>query len=134
MNWNYLLKHWLFTILIGPIVSQIMVYSSDLNPNEIGELLEVYLILALFGLIFSIPTYVFCSLVYFILAKNKAPKMISKIILTTFVIIGVISTTNLIKGTMMFDLALSYSISAFIIGIYIKLNFEIENDNDKNHH
>ena len=40
-NWNYLFKHWLFTLLLGPIISQILMYITILNPNKIVGLLEV---------------------------------------------------------------------------------------------
>jgi hypothetical protein len=124
MNWNYLFKHWFSTLLLAPIVSQIIMYIYGVNPHKIVGLLEVYPISLIFGLFFSAPTYVLYALLYLYLARNTVNLKISKIILISLAVLGVITTTLIIKGSMMQDIAISYSISSIITGIFIKLNFE----------
>ena len=68
MNWSYLFKHWFFTLLIGPIVSQIIMSVFDVNSHRIIGLLEIYPITLIFGLFFSTPTYILYALLYFYLS------------------------------------------------------------------
>ncbi|WP_395044685.1 hypothetical protein [Flavobacterium sp.] len=125
MNWSYLFKHWFSTLLIGPIVSQITKYIYEVNPHKIVGLFEVYPISLLFGLFFSAPTYILYALIYYYLAKNTVNLKISKIILISFAVLGVVTTTSIIKGSMMQDIAISYSIASIISGLFFKLNFKV---------
>lgn len=125
MNWSYLFKHWFSTLLIGPIVSQITMYIYEVNPHKIVGLFEVYPISLLFGLFFSAPTYILYALIYYYLAKNTVNLKISKIILISFAVLGVVTTTSIIKGSMMQDIAISYSIASIISGLFFKLNFKV---------
>lgn len=124
MNWSYLFKHWFGTLLIGPIVSQIMMYFTVLNPHKIVGLLEVFPLSLIFSLIFSSPTYFFYGILYYFLAKSNINSIFSKIILISFAVFGVITTTQIIRGNMMEEIALSYSISSIITGLFFKLNFK----------
>jgi hypothetical protein len=65
------------------------------------------------------------AFLYHYLAKKNINLKISKIILISFTIIGVVTTTAIIKGSMMQNIALSYSIASIITGLYFKLNFEL---------
>jgi len=123
MNWGYLFKHWFFTLLLGPVVSQIVIYFIDLSPGKIVGLLEVYPLSLLFGLFFSTPTYILYGLVYYFLARNNINLILSKVILITLAVVGVITTTSIIKGSMMLDITISYSIASVITGLFFKLNF-----------
>ena len=123
MNWSYLFKHWFGTLLLGPFISEIIMYISEVNPHKIVGLLEVYPIAFLFSLIFSTPTYILYGFIYYFLACKNIRNEYAKIILISFVALGVIITTFLIKGSWMFDLGLSYFISSIIAGLSFKLNF-----------
>jgi hypothetical protein len=123
MNWNYLFKHWFFTLLLGPVISQIIMYVTILNPHKIVGLLEVYPLALLFGLFFSTPTYILYAFVYYLLAKYNINLMLSKTILILFAVCGVITTTSIIKGSMMLDIAISYSISSVVAGLFFRLKF-----------
>jgi hypothetical protein len=123
MNWDYLFKHWFSTILLGPIISQMITYFYDLDPHKIIGLLEAYPISLLFGLIFSSPTYLFYGVLYSFLARKNINPNYAKAILILFSVAGVIVTTSIIKGSMMLDIAISYSITSIITGLFFKLNF-----------
>lgn len=127
MNWSYLFKHWFFTLLIGPIISQINMYIFEVNSHKIVGLIDVYPISLIFGLFFSTPTYILYALLYFYISKNKINLIFSKIILISFAVLGVIVTTSIIKGSMMQDIALSYSIASIISGLFFKLNYNKKN-------
>ncbi|GGD32221.1 hypothetical protein [Flavobacterium orientale] len=123
MNWSYLFKHWFFTLLLGPVVSQIVMYVIDVSPGKIVGLLEVYPLSLLFGLFFSTPTYILYGLVYYFLARNNINLNLSKVILISLAVVGVITTTSIIKGSMMLDITISYSIASVITGLFFKLKF-----------
>ena len=123
-NWNYLFKHWFFTLLLGPVISQIIMYIIVLNPNKIVGLLEVYPITLIFSFAFSIPTYILYSILYHFLSHRNINEKYVKIILIAFAVSGVFITTTIIKGSMMKDIAWSYSISSIISGAIFKLNFK----------
>ena len=124
MNWSYLFKHWFGTLLLGPIVSQIIMYLTILNPHRIVGLLEVYPISLIFGLIFSTPTYIIYSFIYYFFGQKNLNVIFAKIILITLAVLGVIITTTILKGNMMEDIAVSYSIASIIAGLFFKLNFK----------
>lgn len=134
MNWSYLFKHWFGTLLLAPVISQITMYIYEFDPYKIVGLLEVYPISLMFGLFFSTPTYILYAVLYRYLAKNKVNIIFSKIILIIVAVIGVFTTTSIIKGNMMQDIAVSYSIASVIVGIIFKLNFKQTNDNNKPNH
>lgn len=123
INWIYLFKHWGFTLLLGPIVSEISMYITISQPNKIVGLLEVYPIAIIFSLLFSSPTYILYAFLYYYLARTSINLNFAKVILISFAVIGVISTTLIIKGSIMKDIAISYSVASIITGIFLKLKF-----------
>ena len=129
MKNSYLLKHWMYTSLLGPFISQIIIYFYGLNPNKIAGLLEVYPVSLIFSLLFSAPTYILFSFGFTYLKKKMSILML-KIIFISFIVIGVICTANLIGGKMTTDIIVSYTIAAILTGILTKTNY----DNNKNHH
>lgn len=128
MKWDYLFKHWFGTLFLGPVISQTLMYLDFENPNKIVGPLEIYPIALLFSLLFSIPTYFIYCFAYYYLASKKIPAIYAKAILILLSVSGVIATTIIIKGTWMFDIGVSYSISSVITGCFFKLNFENPNN------
>lgn len=132
INWIYLFKHWLFTLLLGPIISEILMYITILNPNKIVGLLEVYPIAIIFSLVFSIPTYIIYAFVYYCLSTKVSTILFAKAILILLAVTGIFVTLNFIGGSISLDITISYSIASVITGIFFKLNFENETNHD--HH
>ncbi len=128
MNWSYLFKHCFGTLLLGPLFSEIILIIYDVKPNNLFGLLELYPLSLLFSLIFSAPTYIIYALVYYCLAKFKIQVIYSKIILISLVVFGIIITTSLLKGSIMQDVLISYTIAAILLGFILNLNFK-RNDN-----
>lgn len=124
MNWSYLFKHWFGTLLIGPIISELLMYFNYSNPTKIVGLLEVYPIAFIFSLILSTPTYILYGFVYYYLAYKKTRSDYAKLILIAFAALGVIVTTIIIKGSWMFDIGLTYFISSILAGVFFKINFK----------
>jgi hypothetical protein len=124
MKWEFVICHWVLTLLCGPIFFSIVKPLNDSNGVSFFSLLEIYPMMLLMGLIFSLPTYIFYSFV-FDLIKNKSIKIIyGKIILIIIVVTGIFITTALIDGTWWFDIAISYSIACIITWLFLNLKFE----------
>jgi membrane protein YdbS with pleckstrin-like domain len=130
-DWIFLFKHWFFTLLIGPIISQLLMYITVLHPNKIVSLLEVFPIALIFSLFFSIPTYVIYAFVYYYFSKKDFPFLFAKCILILIAVTGIFITSSLMRGFMWFDIAISYSVSSILIGLFFKLNFKSEEENVK---
>ena len=130
-NWIFLFKHWIFTLLLGPIISLLLMYITELHPNKIVSLAEVFPIAFLFSLFFSIPTYIIYAIVYYYFSNKELPILFTKSILIFIAVSGIFITSSLMKGFMWFDIALSYSISSILTGLFFKLNFKSEEENVK---
>jgi hypothetical protein len=128
MNWSYLFKHWLGTLLFGPIIAQIIEIFLNQN-NKILDFFEYYILFLLFGFLFSLPTYILYGILYWILANKKIDYNHSKFILIIFANAGIIITFFLINGFSTYQGILSYCLASIITGLFLKLNFK--NDHNK---
>lgn len=126
IDWSYLFKHWIFTLLLGPVISQIIAFISLFYPNQAIGLLEFFPVVFIISLIFSIPTYIVYAYVYNYFSRKDLPILYSKTILNSIPIIGVFITTAFIGGTLSYFIAVSYSISSIICGLIFNLKFKEE--------
>lgn len=129
IDWSYLFKHWIFSLLLGPVISQIIAFIPIFYHGQAIGLLEFFPIVFIISLIFSIPTYIVYAFVYNYLSTKDLPILYSKTILNSIPIIGVFITTAFIGGTLSYFIAVSYSISSIIIGVIFNLNFQEEEEN-----
>ena len=127
MNWSYLFKHWFGTLLIAPLIVQIIVFANRVD-NLLFDFFEYYFLFVLFGFFFSIPTYLLYALLYWYLAKVNLDDWEIKAILIFFAVAGIIITFSSIAGSMSEEGIISYSISSILTGIIFKLNFKNENN------
>lgn len=129
MNRDFILGHWILTLLCGPLIFAIIgLCSVEWNSDNLMNYMQLYPIMLFMGFAFSLPTYLIYSFVFRI-TKNKDIKMIyEKMILIIIVVCGIFITTAIIKGTLWFDIAISYSISSIIIGLFFKLNFKCDKE------
>jgi hypothetical protein len=123
-DWSYLFKHWIFTLLLGPVISQIIAFIPIFYPSQAVGLLAMFPILFIASLIFSIPTYIVYAFVYYYFSNKDLPILISKAILISISVICIFITTALIDGTLWIFIASSYSISSVISGLIFNLNFK----------
>ena len=128
MNSIFLLRHWIFTLLLGTIIFSIINgYSANWSSRNFSDFFQLYPFMVIIGLLLSLPTYLLYIFITTVL-KNKNIKIVhEKTILIIFVISGVFITTALINGTVWFDLAISYSLSTIIATFFFTMYFK----NDK---
>lgn len=121
MRGTFVIGHWALTLLIAPFTSQAIQYFFGTNPHQIFALLEVYPITLIFSIVFSLPTFLTYLICFYFLSKHNLNWTIAKFILIAISVIGVYITTAMIKGSMSQDIAIAYALTAFIVGLLLKL-------------
>lgn len=126
MNWSYLFKHWLGTLFIAPIISELINILFIPTSNKIVGLVEVYPITIIFGFIFSIPTYIIYSIAFYFLGTKNVKIITSKLILITLSIIGIIISFSIAFNNREHEITTAYILASLATGIFFKLKF-VEN-------
>ncbi|TPG39984.1 hypothetical protein EAH81_11835 [Flavobacterium pectinovorum] len=121
----YIMGHWILTLLSGPLILILKKYLLDFDTRNTIEFLEIYPIMIIMGFMFSIPTYLFCILIFNSIEDKNIKINYAKISFILIIIIGIWITTFIISGTLWFDIAVSYSISAITIGFFFKSDFKL---------
>lgn len=121
MKRAYLFGHWGLTLLLAPFTSQALQYAFLPNPHQIAGLLEVYPIVLVFSIAFSLPTFLVYIGCFYLLAKNEVNPIMSKFVLITVSVVGIYITQTIIKGSMSQDIIIAYSTTAIVIGLILRL-------------
>lgn len=121
MRRTYVVLHWVLTLLIAPFTSQAILYIWGTNPHQVVGLLEVYPITLIFSILFSLPTFIVYLTSFYFLSKHNIGSTISKLILVGIAVLGVFITMTIIKGSMSQDITIAYCLTAFVVGLILKL-------------
>jgi hypothetical protein len=121
MRRTYVIGHWVLTLLIAPFTSQAIEYIYGTNPHQVVGLLEVYPITVLFSIAFSLPTFLIYLACFYFLSKQDVNFAVSKFILIVISVLGIFITQTIIEGSMSRDIIIAYSVTAFIVGLTLKL-------------
>ena len=121
MRRTYIIAHWALTLLIAPFISQAIDFIFGTNPHQVVGLLEVYPITLLFSIAFSIPTFLIYLTCFYFLSKQDVNSIVSKFILIAVSVLGIFITQTIIKGSMSQDIIIAYSVTAFIVGLLLRL-------------
>ena len=121
MRRTYIIIHWTLTLLIAPFSSQAIDYIFGANPHQVVGLLEVYPITLLFSIAFSIPTFLIYLTCFYFLSKQEVNSKVSKFILIAVSVLGIFITLIILKGNMIQDIIIAYSVTAFIVGLLLRL-------------
>ncbi|MFD1601498.1 hypothetical protein ACFSJW_15755 [Flavobacterium artemisiae] len=121
MDWIYLIRLWLFTIIYGPIIFLIKIFLETSNGSNLFSNMQFYVLAFVLGGLFSIPTFVFAAVFFIFLENHNLKRNFIKAALTLTFIAGIFATLRIINGSVAMDIALSYSIAALIVGISFRL-------------
>jgi len=121
MRRTYIIGHWSLTLLLAPLTSQVIQYIWGTNPHQIVALLEVYPITLLFSIVFSLPTFLIYLTCFYLLSKWDINIILSKLVLISISVLGIYITQTIIKGTMSQDIIVSYSVTAVVVGLILRL-------------
>ena len=128
MNWSYLIKHWFSTLIVAPIISDIInYYHTDIQ--TLFNLTSVYPITVLFGLFFSLPTYIIIGITYYILEKKGVKSLYIKPVLLILCSIGIILSFSIVFNNREENTVLAYSLTSIFFGLIYKIE---NNDTNKN--
>ncbi len=123
MNRTFIFGHWILTLLCGPIILTLKSYVPNSTTKNVLGFIEIYPLMVIIGLVFSIPTYLFFILFFELIKyKNIKPIYIKSFFIST-VVIGIWVTTNILSGTLWSDIAISYSLVAITLGLFLKSNY-----------
>lgn len=129
MQSSYAVLHWVLTILISPFTSYIQQVLEYNSINGAG-LLGLYPYLILFGFAFSIPTLLIYFFCFYFLAQSNISVLLSKLILISVAILGIIITISIVLEQLDMDFILPYSITTLIVGLMLKSGTEKVNDQE----
>ena len=128
MNRSYLIKHWFSTLLVAPIITDILNYDYT-DTHTLFNLTSVYPITVIFGLFFSLPTYIILWITYYLLDKKGIKPLYIKCILQSLCTFGITISFFIVFNNREEKIALSYSITSIFFGIIYKIK---NNDTNKN--
>src|SRR5690554_3798025 len=123
MQWNYLFKNCFATLLIAPFLSDLFFFITPDN-YKIRGFVNVYLVVLINGLLFSLPTYIIFAAVFYYLKEKQFSLIFSKRILVAISVVGVFITFMLIFPDMYFPATLAYMFTSLVTGIFFKLETE----------
>jgi hypothetical protein len=126
MKRNFILNHWLATLILAPFLPTVYDFFFTPIQGQIVGLLVVYPITFVFSLVLSIPTLIVYYFVFWYLSKRQTNPALTKIILISLTVIGIITTILIIGGSLSMMLIYSFSTSAIITGILIRITNRTE--------
>jgi hypothetical protein len=128
MNKYYPFKHWIATVMIGPIplMTDVIFQSQD----KLIGFFQIYLYLIFFGLIFSTPTFVIYYLT-FTLFRKRISGWIAKVLLNILALTGIFVGVKIIVGSLIDSISLSYSFAVIFSSLLIKINNENDSETFK---
>lgn len=117
MNQNYLIKHWLTTLVLAPFLPSL--YELIFKPisGQVVGLLEVYPIMLVFSSLFSLPTLAIYFLTFRLLIKQNADSTLTKVILISLTVTGIITIISLIGGSLSLTLILPFHLQVLLQGV-----------------
>ncbi|MFD1550900.1 hypothetical protein DNU06_05140 [Putridiphycobacter roseus] len=112
----YPFSHWLLTLIISPFI--VMMVSDSPYLNNIGAVF----IMMLFGLLYSLPTFIIYIIGFFIFKKYNINLFILKTSLIFTALIGMVLTILLLFDQDEFVFIVSYGIIINILGLMLPIS------------
>lgn len=128
MNRMYILGHWILTLLSGPLILILRNHLSNSSFRNVLSFFEIYPLMIIMGFMFSIPTYLLLIFIFIFIEEKSIKNIYTKIFFILTVVIGIWATTAIIGGILWDDIAISYTVSAIIIGFFFKSKLQDEEE------
>jgi hypothetical protein len=125
MNYTYIIRHWILTLLSGPIIFILISQLSNPSYRNVLSFFEIYPIMIIMGFMFSTPTYLLLIFIFMFIEEKSIKNLYKKIFFMLTVIIGIWTTTTILGGTLSDNIAISYTIGTCIFGLILKSNFNL---------
>jgi hypothetical protein len=121
MNRYLPIKHWLRTLLLGPLFILAFIIISEHHKGDIAAMLILYPLFFLYGAVISLPALVLHYIVFLVLVRFGASELGLKIGLSVTAVISIVATFSLLGGTLMLPISAAYSLAAIITGALLKM-------------
>lgn len=117
----YAVKHWLLTLLIAPI--PLVLYSLFIDHKDLSASLIYIPLVFTYSLLFSLPVFVLYFIVCSMIKTIQSP-ILTKVLLNTMVVAGIIATLFIIGGSAKFNILFYYSTMVFVCSLFLKIKRE----------
>jgi len=123
MNLSYPLKHWLTTLLVGPIL--IIVYDLIVSLRLMVDGLGLLMVFIAVGLVLSLPIFLVYLWAFKLLTKKKISDLMIKATLDIGGVLAIIVTfLFIIKGNLAITLSVAYSIALVLSSLFFGIDRE----------
>ena len=124
MKKNYFFKHWLTTILLGPLLPIVFSLIFGDKYGQEDSQFELYLIFLPFAAVLSMPTLFMYYLIYNYLKTTDIKPTYIKLTLIIWTIFGISMTLIFLIGQSSLSYIIIYSIAAIISRLIWKIDVE----------
>jgi hypothetical protein len=121
MRRNYLLKHWLLTLVLAPFLPDVYMFIFKPASGQMTGLLEIYPLFLFFSLLYSLPTLLVYFIVFMLLIEQGTSPAFTKFILIALTVIGITMTILSIGGSLSSTLIFAYSLASVIAGCLLSI-------------
>ncbi|TDQ79055.1 hypothetical protein [Sphingobacterium yanglingense] len=121
MDWGYIFKHWIGTLLLAPIFAQIIKDTGIIHRDKTIGLFEMFPEAFQVGMMLSLPTLLLYLFVYHIAAESTLKTIWVKLIVILWTTIGISLTLYLLDAGLILPLGSYYIIASVICGLLLKI-------------
>ena len=117
-SWRFATLHYLFTLVLAPFVSGILELFVNLSKNELFNLLEVFPLVWVFGLLFSLPVALLYFLAVYFLRKQLVAVIKAKWLLTLLTLLLMTGTLAYLNCLSVM-IVLPYTITIVLVAVVL---------------
>lgn len=117
----YPFAHWLLTVLLSPLMSNLLFCMVYQSPLRLTTFFELYPAIIIFIFIFSTPTFLCYLVLFFMLKKYRLHILVAKLCLNATAITGILITWFYLDGGFGYHQLAGTIISTLLIGFLLKL-------------
>ncbi|MBL1411539.1 hypothetical protein [Sphingobacterium faecale] len=121
MDWGYISKHWIGTLVLAPILSQIIKDTGIIHRDKTIGLFEMLPEALQAGMMLSLPTLLLYLFVYHIAAGSTLKTIWVKLIVILWTTIGICLTLYLLDSGLILPLGSYYIIASAVCGLLLKM-------------
>jgi hypothetical protein len=110
------LKHWLCTLLLGPVFILLYFILTEYRGGNIAGIIILYPVFFIYSIFFSLPALAIHYILFLLLRRLRATGLVIRICLSVAAITCIVFTFTLMKGSQIRPIAAAYSFAAFLTG------------------
>ncbi|MEM6396367.1 MAG: hypothetical protein AAF741_08475 [Bacteroidota bacterium] len=116
MGYKYLIKLYVFTLLIGPVLFG-MYAAFQSGFGQLLSSLAFFPVQYLFSVLFSLPVLIVCLLATYLMQKYKLDLFTQKLVIILIALIGIILVLLWLGGSLTYPFVGSYSVAIVLAAV-----------------